>query len=162
MHISRPREETHSVGAEPGLRCCSSSQHLGQPEYWFPEKPTRRNQTLGRTGSPSSKVFPSSSAHRPPPTTTTTPGPHPHARSRKRRGNSVMGSTVFARAPRAPKSAARWPAGGAAAGTMQGGGARHPQPRAARRQGAGAGEGGSHAAAARGRGSRRGGAGPTG
>lgn len=45
---------------------------------------------------------------------------------------------------------------------MQGGGARHPQPRAARRQGAGAGEGGSHAAAARGRGSRRGGAGPTG
>lgn len=45
---------------------------------------------------------------------------------------------------------------------MQGGGAGHPQPRAARRQGAGAGEGGSHAAAARGRGSRRGGAGPTG
>lgn len=44
---------------------------------------------------------------------------------------------------------------------MQGGGAGHPQPRAARRQGAGAGEGWSHAAAARGRGSRRGGAGPT-
>lgn len=122
------------------------------------EKPDSRANRVSRFQSfPLSLGAPTSSHHH-----HHHPGASPARAVTEASGNSVMGSTAFARAPRAPKSAARWPAGGAAARTMPGGGAGHPQPRAARREGAGAGEGGSHAAAARGRGSRRGGAGPTG